>query len=164
MKPFFLFFALFISLHLNAQIQEPDRSRSIFFDPEHDPIALRSDTTLQFLVSEYVLTKSVKARLGRDCQVNETHKNRLPNGNTTLVIEGVFLSKDRQRFTLGIPLLPDAKGRFYYAATQALVCSSPGCSNCSIVNGNCAGCCSSATGSESSLPFPLLKVTLNIDE
>jgi hypothetical protein len=164
MKHLFLLTILFASLHLNAQHKDGALSKLLFFDPEHDPVALRSDTTLQLLVSEYVLSKSVKARLGQDCEVTKTYKKRLPNGDETLVFEGLFLSKARQPFTLGIPLIPDTQGRLYYTSAQAIVCSSPGCSNCSIVNGNCSGCCSSAVGSAVGLPVPLLKVPLTIDE
>lgn len=164
MKHLFLLTILFTSLHLNAQHRDRDLSKLLFFDPEHDPIAIRSDTMLQLIISEYVLAKSVKARLGQDCQVTKTYKNRLPNGDETLVFEGLFLSKGRQPFTLGIVLIPDTQGRFYYTSAQAIVCSSPGCNNCSIVNGNCSGCCSSAVGSAVGLPVPLLKVPLTIDE
>ncbi|MBC7774095.1 MAG: hypothetical protein H7246_01550 [Phycisphaerae bacterium] len=151
-------------LPLNAQNNGHNLPQVNFFDPEHDPVALRSDTTLQLLVSEYVLVKSVKARMGQDCQILKTYKNRSPNGGENLLFEGIYLAKNRQRFTLSVSLTPDAQGRFYYASSQALVCSAPGCNNCSIANGNCVGCCSSANGNAVSLPSPLLKVQTNLDD
>ena len=161
MKPLLLFFFIIIGLQLNAQVKEHTPS---FFDPEHDPVAMRSDTSIQLLVSEYILAKSVKARFSQDCQVIKMYKNKLPNGGEVLVFEGVILSKSRQPFTLGVPLIPDTQGRFLYASTQALVCSAPGCSNCSIQNGNCLGCCSSSTSYASTLQVPLLKVQQTIEE
>ncbi len=149
-------------MHLGAQVNSGGTAH--FFDPEHDPVAVRSDTTLQLLVSEYLLAKSVKARLGQSCQVLKIYKNQPSAIGETLVFEGIYGSKNRQRFTLSIPLMPDTSGRFYYASAQAIVCSAPGCNNCSILNGNCVGCCSSANGGAVSLPSPLLKVQTNIDE
>ena len=164
MKHLFLFFILFISLHLNAQHKEGNLSNANFFDPERDPIALRSNTTLQLLMSEYMLAKSVKARLGQDCQVLIIHKNRLHDGSESLLFEGVYLAKARQRFSLLVPLIPDAQGRYYYASAQAIICSAPGCNNCSILNGNCVGCCDSTSGTAVALPSPLSKVPMTIDE
>lgn len=135
----------------------------IFFDPAHDPVALRTDSTLQLLVSEYVLTKSVKARLGPDCKVLKAYKHRSPKGAESLIFEGIYLAKNGQHFTLSVPLVPDAQGRFYYTSSQSIVCSAPGCNNCSIDNGNCVGCCSDANGSAVALPTPLLKVQINIE-
>ncbi|MFN0175885.1 MAG: hypothetical protein ACKVU0_14630 [Saprospiraceae bacterium] len=154
-----LLFMLF-SFLLTAQV----KNTNAFFDPQHDPVALRSDTSIQLLVSEYVLAKSVEARLGQGCQVLKTYKNRLTSGTQTLVFEGVYRTKNNQKFSLEIPLKPDAQARFYYASTQALVCSSPGCNNCSILDGNCVGCCTEAVGGAVSLPSPLAKIQTNIKE
>lgn len=155
----FLFFILF-SGHLIAQV----KNNSVFFDPQHDPVALRNDTSIQLLVSEYVLTKSVEARLGQGCQILKMYKNRTASRPQTIVFEGVYRAKNNQKFCLEIPLQPDAQAQFYYASTQALVCSSPGCNNCSILNGNCVGCCSEAGGGAVSLPSPLAKIQTSIKE
>ena len=63
MKYALLLFIIFSSLRLFAQFNTGNAPQHNFFDPERDPIALRSDTTLQLLVSEYILCKSVKARM-----------------------------------------------------------------------------------------------------
>lgn len=164
MKHIVLLFLLLSGLQLNAQVNSKDAPQISFFDPEHDPVVIRSDTTLQLLISEYVLAKSVQARLGQDCQVTKISKLRSGNEVESLVIEGVWISKVRQHFALGIPLIPDANGRLYFASTQALLCSSPGCNNCSIQNGHCTGCCLSSSGSSVGLPGPLLKVSITIDQ
>ena len=164
MKQIFLLLFLLTGLCLNAQNPGTELAPCHFFDPERDPLALRSDSVLLLLVSEYVLAKSVKARLGQDCQVLKISKNCLPEGQNFLLFEGLFLAKNRQEFRLSIPLVPDTQGRFYYASSQALVCSAPGCNNCSIMNGKCVGCCSSVSGSAIAIPNPLLKVTTTIDE
>lgn len=163
MKHFLLPLFVFASLHLHAQNNGNNPPQTSFFDPQNDPVAVRSDTSLQLLVSEYVLAKSVRARLGQDCQVLKIYKNRSPQGGESLLFEGVYLSKNRQRFTLSVPLLPDPQARFYFVSTQAIVCSTPGCNNCSISQGNCVGCCSNADGSAIALPNPLLKVQKSIE-
>lgn len=160
MKHTLFLLCLLASLSLQAQVNND----VYFFDPAKDPVALRSDTTLQLLVSEYVLAKSVKARLGDGCTVSKSYKSQTKDGAEMLVFEGVYQAKGLQRFTLGIPLLPDASGRFYHASAQALICSSPGCNNCSILQGNCVGCCSEATSSSLSFPAPLSKVQTNLEE
>ena len=164
MKQIILLLLLLPCLRLSAQVNPKDALQIHYFDPEHDPVALRSDTSLQLLVSEYILAKSVQARMGQDCQVTKISKVRSTQGAESLVFQGVWISKDRQQFTLGIPLIPDDSGRLFYASTQALVCSSPGCNNCSILNGNCTGCCLISTGSSVGLPSPLLKVSITIDQ
>jgi len=163
MKYFLLLLSIVTSQQLNAQINSGSHPQTNLFDPERDPVALRNDTTIQLLVSEYVLSKSVEARLGQGCQVLKTYKNRTASGAQTLVFEGVYRAKNNQKFRMEIPLKPDAQTRFYYASTQALVCSSPGCNNCSILNGNCVGCCSEAGGAVS-LPSPLAKIQTSIKE
>ncbi len=151
---------MLFSVYLTAQVN----NNSAFFDPQHDPVALRSDTSIQLLVSEYVLFKSVETRLGQGCQVLNTYKDRTASGAQSLVFEGIYQAKSNQKFCLEIPLKPDAQARFYFASTQALVCSSPGCNNCSILNGNCVGCCSEAGGGAVSLPSPLAKIQTSIKE
>ena len=163
MKYALLLFIIFSSLRLFAQFNTGNAPQHNFFDPERDPIALRSDTTLQLLVSEYILCKSVKARMGQDCQVLKTYQKKLQNGTERLIFEGIYTSKSRQHFTVSIPLKPDEQGRFYYISGQAIVCSAPGCNNCTIDQGNCVGCCSS-TSNAVSLTSPLLKVQTNIEE
>ncbi|MBK6995682.1 MAG: hypothetical protein IPH31_12415 [Lewinellaceae bacterium] len=160
MKHALLLLSMLFSVYLTAQVN----NNSAFFDPQHDPVALRSDTSIQLLVSEYVLSKSVEARLGHGCQVVKTYKNRTASGAQTLVFEGIYQAKSNQKFCLEIPLKPDAQARFYFASRQALVCSSPGCNNCSILNGNCVGCCSEAGGGAVSLPSPLAKIQTSIKE
>ncbi len=156
MKNTFLFLLLIIGVDLNAQVNPVDPIH--FFDPEQDPIALRSDSSFLLLVSEYTLVKSVQTRLGQGCQVLQIMKTHSAETGESLVMEGIYLQKKRQPFVLYIPLQPDAQGRLYYASTQALICSSPGCNNCSILNGHCVGCCSNEQGAAVGLPSPLIKV------
>ena len=51
MKYALLLFIIFSSLRLFAQFNTGNAPQHNFFDPERDPIALRSDTTLQLLVT-----------------------------------------------------------------------------------------------------------------
>jgi hypothetical protein len=164
MKNLFLLLLLLAGMRMSAQVNSGGNAQIIFFDPEHDAVAIRNDTTLQLLVSEYILAKSVKARLGQDYQVRKIYKSRSSQGDDTLIFEGEFNLRIKQRFTLSIPMIPDTLGLLYYASTQALLCSQPGCNNCSIVNGSCAGCCSSGTASAIGLPAPLLKVPMTIEQ
>ncbi len=160
MKLFLLLICLLGTLPLWAQISE----HSISFDPEKDPIAIRSDSSIQLVVSEFILAKSLQARMGKAYLVQKIYQITTPDGMSTLIFEGINLNKNRQKFNLGIPLNTSTFGRFYYASNQALVCSAPGCNNCSILNGNCVGCCSSATGSALAVPSPLAKVQTSLDE
>lgn len=163
MKPFlpFILFS-FCTATLFAQSKN-DGVPPTFFDPQKDPIALRNDTVLHLLVSEYVLAKSVKTRLGTDYQVTKTWKSTRPD-EPMLFLEGHINTPQPHSFTLAIPLVSDVSGRFYYASSQALVCSSPGCSNCSILHGACVGCCASAVGNGLSVTSPLVKIQTSIDE
>ena len=159
MKTLLLLLTLLAPVCISAQ-----DNNNIFFDPERNPVALRSDSTLQLLVSEYVLIKSLKTRLGQDCQVLKTYERRMSNGAESLVFEGVYLAKNRQRFTLSIPLTPDTQQKYYFTSAQAIVCSAPGCNNCSIDHGNCIGCCATGSVDSFALPSPLSKVSLTIDK
>ena len=138
-----------------------------FFDPERNPVAVRSDTTLQLVVSEYVLIKSVTARLGKGCQVNKMSKIKSLNGMVYLIFEGNYSGRDPQPFALGINLVPDTSGKFYYGSNEALVCEKAGCSNCGILNGACTNCCAPPPGNGSktarTIAVPMLKVTSSVD-
>lgn len=160
MKHFLSFICLLYCFCVQAQVAD----NCTYFDPAKDPVAFRQDTSLQLIVSEYVLIKSVKARMGPGCRIYSIHKSLETQGAPSLIFEGVLELNNHQRFTLGIPLVPDAQQRYYYASSQALVCSSPGCNNCSILNGNCVGCCSSTSGGSIALPMPLQKIQTTIEE
>ena len=153
---------------LCAQISAQNSSNippATFFDPEQNPVAMRNDTSLQFVVSEYVLVKSVTTRLGQGSRVTKMYKSKWPNGMNCLVFEGNYFGDNQKGFSIGITLLPDANAKFYYASNEAMVCEKPGCNNCSISNGKCIGCCSTdsdGTASQS-ISVPLLKVPINID-
>ena len=153
---------LFGALALNAQV--PASENVLYFDPLQDPVALRTDTTLQLLLSTSVLAQSVQTRLGAGTQVTRSYQTRSPKGVETLIFEGLYTNQDGQQFSLEIPLRPDATGRLWFADSAALVCSSPGCNNCSIYQGNCVGCCTSTSANASYLPAPLVKVPLTINE
>ena len=136
-----------------------------FFDPQTDALAIKKDSVIQLLVSEYALAKSASARLGAGYSVSRMYKDYdTLNGPLTLIIEGRFDNDRRRPFIMAIPLIPDDRNRFYYASSQALVCSQPGCSNCSIQNGDCTGCCATNAGRGDLLPFPLLKIPISPDE
>lgn len=155
MKNTFLILFAFIGHCLAAQT-------SPYFDPERDPVAQRTDTDFQLIVSEYVLAKSLKASMGNNCHVEKTYKDKLADGRPCLFFEGRWM-QDLHHFSIGIPLKPDAQQRLFYLESQAIVCSAPGCNNCSIYNGNCVGCCSSTSENRLS-PTPLKKVQMAIDE
>ncbi len=159
MKQFILLFFTLGNFALYAQTTQ----NNDYFDPSKDPVAIGNDTTIQLIVSEYILSKSVKARLGQDCQVHKTYKKKVENGVYTLVFEGTYLNKGTQNFMLRVPLTLDAQGQFYYTSLQALICSSPGCNNCTINNGICTGCCSSQGESSGTITSPLSKVQTKLD-
>jgi len=161
MRHLYLLLCFFLAAQLGAQVNHGENRQMLRFDPSQDPIALQQDASLHLLVSEFVLAKSLKARLGADVQVLKTYKYRSENGSNHLVFEGLYPGGDP--FSISIPLLPDAQERYYFPASQALICSSPGCNNCSIQNGNCVGCCS-AVNENSILPQPLLRVQISVDD
>lgn len=160
MKHAFFLLLLLSALALRAQTNAQNAVQ--VFDPERDPVAIRADSALFLIVSEYVLTQAVKTRLGKECQVFYISKTNALAQPASLLFQGKMALQQEQDFTLKIPLTPDAEGRLYYASTQALICSAPGCNNCSIQNGNCVGCC--ANGTSVALPFPLGKVKTNPDK
>lgn len=160
MKHTFFLFLWFSTLVMRAQTN-PQNLVPVF-DPERDPVAIRTDSALLLMVSEYVLVQAVATRLGQECQVFHMTKTKLDGQPESLHFQGAFTLQARQIFSLNIPLTPDPKGQFYYASTQALLCSAPGCNNCSILNGNCVGCC--VNGTASSLLYPLGKVKIHPDK
>lgn len=162
MRHLYLFLCLFLAAQLGAQVNKGENQQSPIFDPLRDPVALQQDASVQLLVSEFVLTKSLKARMGAGVQVLKTYKHRSENGTNHLVFEGLY--PGGTPFAIAIPLLPDAQERYYYPSAQAMICSSPGCNNCSILNGNCVGCCSAVNENSSVLPQPLLSVQTSIED
>ena len=156
------FFLLIACFHLHAQVEGKNNISSGYFDPARDPLAVRADTVIQLLVSESTLAKSLGARLGEDCQVLKIFHRQMPKGGVNLVLEGVLKTKGQQRFLMSVPLLPDAQSRYYYAAAQGIICSAPGCNNCSIDQGNCVGCCSDMAQGATILPAPLSKVSTTL--
>lgn len=159
MKQFYLFCCLLLAVQLNAQINNGGKTS---FDPLRDPVALKQDNCVQLLVSEFVLAKSLKARIGSDASVLKTYKNCAENGSNHLVFEGQY--SNGTSFMISIPLLPDAQERYYYTSAQALICSTPGCNNCSILNGNCVGCCTAVNENNRILAQPLLSVQTSTDD
>jgi len=161
-----LLLACAVSIQLCAQVTK-SIPPATFFDPEHDPIAIRSDTSLLLVVSEYILVKSVTARVGQKCVIDKTYKSTLKNGATAIIFEGHYTGDPGQRFSMGLNLIPDAAGKFFYAAQEATMCEKPGCSNCTLSNGRCLGCCddagSNGMASRSKIVVPLLKVQTSID-
>lgn len=128
------------------------------FDPERDPVAIREGDAVQLFVSEYVLSKSVRARIGRQAQVDKVYQ-MVWTGAPYLVVEGRHPSDNgMQTFKFNIPLMPDASGRFLYASATAQACNGP-CGNCGTNPADC-GCCTTSNGrSGQTIPSPLLKVT-----
>lgn len=160
MKTFFLLLSLLACLQIKGQNTSlPVR----YFDPEHEPVAIRSsDSSLQLIVSEYVLAKSIKARLGQSFQLNKVYKHQIKNGKPYLIFEGIYNTAPPQSLALGLLMIPDAQGKYYYASTLAdMTCGVVGCENCSIVNGECTGCC---PNSSSNFANPLMKVPAGIDQ
>jgi hypothetical protein len=159
---FFALFAVFESAAQNNGIPAAN-----FFDPERDPIAVRSDTSTVLVVSEYVLTKALKARMGRGCQVQKMYQKRQRDGADYLFFEVVYANIDgRQALVMALPLIPDAQRHFFFAGQQALVCKKEGCASCDLVNGQCMGCCALTNGRMANPPIqvPLLKVQTTIDD
>jgi hypothetical protein len=162
MTRFILFLALVASCQLQAQVWPGSSAAATFFDPEREPIAVRADSSLQLIVSEYLLAKAVTTRLGVSCRVNEISKQRRPDGAFSLDIIGLFDAKGTL-FALEIPLVPDVEGRFYHAAAEAAICSTPGCSNCGVQNGKCVGCCQPSNEAAGKIILPMIKVPVALD-
>jgi len=162
MKTFLLLLSLAGAFGLQAQILNTSTPQGSF-DPEHDPIAIRVDSSFQLLVSEYMLIKSLQARLSTEYQIYKVHKT----GETLqplLVFEGVYLNSNQQNCSISISLIAASDGLLYHTSNQALVCSTPGCSNCSILEGNCVGCCANSNTRPTIITAPLAKVLSNIDK
>lgn len=98
-----LLLACAVSIQLCAQVTK-SIPPATFFDPEHDPIAIRSDTSLLLVVSEYILVKSVTARVGQKCVIDKTYKSTLKNGATAIIFEGHYTGDPGQRFSMGSTL------------------------------------------------------------
>ncbi len=161
-----LFLAIAVSAQIFAQGVKTT-APATFFDPERDPIAFRSDTVLLLLVSEYTLVKSVTAGVGQKCVIDKTYKSKLHNGTTSIIFEGHYSNDPGQRFLIGLELIADSTGKYYYAAQEATMCEKPGCNNCTLSDGRCTGCCddsgNSGLASRPKIAKPLLKVQTSID-
>ncbi|MBL7825051.1 MAG: hypothetical protein JNJ57_00355 [Saprospiraceae bacterium] len=151
---------------LQAQIQTRSPQNNSF-DPAFDPIAVRTDTSTQLVVSEFMLAKSLSMRLGKPCTFNEIRKVRMSNGMVMLIFDGQYASPSRQKFSLGVPLIPDNIGKFFYASYQALQCETEGCNSCSIADGKCVGCCfpvgNNGMQVHKTIDMPFQKVQINFD-
>jgi hypothetical protein len=136
-----------------------------FFDPSVDPVAIRTDTNLQLIVSEYVLMKSVAARLGQNYRVNKVYLRKLTPGADRLIFEGTFTNNIYHRYTMIVNLIPDATGKFYRSSNTAIECEKEGCNLCDIeADGNCTPCCEKdGTGNNPQISFPMIRVPINFD-
>jgi hypothetical protein len=129
-----------------------------FFDPERDPVVIRQGKSMQLYISEYLIAKSVRARIGRQCDVTKVY-TLSDSGREYLIIEGQYQSDQLQYFQLNIPLMADKAGKYWYAGSEAGSCQSTSCSNCGKPPA-CATCCGGTDGSRAqSIRSPLLKVT-----
>jgi hypothetical protein len=149
---------LFLSSFYGAKAQEK------WFDPELHPVAVQIDSNLQLLVSEYVLAKSLETRMEKSVRVQAVFRQKDADGQESLVFTGVYPAKYRQPFSLSLRLRPEPLSRFYYADTQAIICSAPGCNNCRVVNQRCEGCCDIASGQSVALIRPLARVATTVEE
>ncbi|HLP92999.1 MAG TPA: hypothetical protein VK168_03140 [Saprospiraceae bacterium] len=156
MKPFVLLTLLFFTFSL-AQAQEK------WFDPALDPVAVQKDSSLHLLISEYVLAKSLEMRLEQSVRVQAVLRQKEPDGRQSLIFTGIYPDKNKQPFTLSLRLNPDRTSRFYFADNQAIVCYTPGCNNCQVVNHQCEGCCDQSTGQSVALIRPLVKVATGVE-
>lgn len=130
-----------------------------FFDPERDPVAVREGEAIHLFVSEYILAKSVRARVGRQSQIDKVYQLGW-SGKPYLIVEGHYPADGGpQYFKFNIPLTPDASGKFLYAARAGQSCNGP-CGNCGTDPSNC-GCCTTSSNGREGQPIqsPLLKVT-----
>ncbi|MCC7466597.1 MAG: hypothetical protein IT261_10020 [Saprospiraceae bacterium] len=135
-----------------------------WFDPERHPIAVQKDSSLLLLVSEYVLAKSLDTRMEKSVRVEAVARQKEPDGQHSLVFTGVYPDKSKQPFTLSLRLRPEPSSRFYYADTQAIICSAPGCNNCRVVNQRCEGCCDISSGQSLAVIKPLVRVATEVEE
>lgn len=163
MKHIVLVVCLLGGLCMNAQVKSRDNFKDNQFDPQRDPVALQSDSTLHLLVSEFILIKALKTRLGPDMQIHKMYKGQLDKGVNCIIFEGWQTGKNAFPIVFLVPLMPDPEQLYYYTSTQAIVCSAPGCNNCSVQNGKCVGCCDSSNESTGTLSQPLSKVDLSVD-
>jgi len=155
-----IFFVL--CTQINAQVAP----QANFFDPEQNPVAMRNNTTLQLIVSEYVLAKSVTTRLGQGSKVSNMYKTKSANGTESLIFEGNYSGNEPHHFSMRITLVPDLAGKYFYISSPALICEKIGCFNCSIFEGDCIGCCPTLEGNGRAgrdLAAPLLRVPTSTD-
>lgn len=148
---------------LFVRAQDGDIPPAQFFDPERNPVAMRSDSgVVDLIVSEYVLAKSIKARMGQNFLVQKISKSRWNNGQYYLMIEGKYTGTPLQKLAYGIRLIPDLQGKFFYAnAMTDKTCGVEDCDNCYFdQNGDCAGCC---PNNPNAISAPLIKVLSTID-
>lgn len=149
---------LLLSSFYGAKAQEK------WFDPELHPVAVQIDSGLHLLISEYVLAKSLETRLENSVRVQAVFRQNEPDGQESLLFTGIYTTKSRQAFSLSLRLRPEPLSRFYFADTQAIICSAPGCNNCRVVNQRCEGCCDIASGQSVELVRPLVRVATTVEE
>lgn len=131
--------------------------RAPTFDPAFEPVALRADSSLQLVQSEYILAKALRARMPWIQQVEQIQKVRAQNMDY-LVYTVRTANVPQQTIFISIPLLV-GPGGWLYAANTATLCNGNGCNRC----GPPPSCsCDGGTGgcSSSSLFAPLVKVAL----
>lgn len=158
MKPvLILFIALLTGYAAHAQSPAP------IFNPQTMPVAVVSDSTVQLIVSNFTLIRSLKTQVPNLERVEKVAQIKKA-GKEYLVFTAQFRGAPRERYFINIPLREQVAG-WYYATSGGSVCA--GCNDC---QGNC-GACSDSTQSCSAPPasvhiistFPLAKVTLSIE-
>ncbi len=118
----------------NRQQQAPPTE----FDPQTMPVAIEQDSSLQLLVSEYVLCKSLKAAVPGVVKVREV-RQFTENGFQYLVYKARIQQFGKEETTISIPLYKLPNGQYYVSNTGLCAYRSTDCCKPSTCTGTCCG-------------------------
>jgi hypothetical protein len=142
---YYVTFAIMLLWQLSyAQGYNPSASANDF-DPAIHPVAVKADSNLILCtVSDYVLTKSLKAQLPGIGQVKDVHCT-LHHNKGYLQFETILTDPQRTAVTLFIPLVANPNGAYYAWAGTGTTCIS--CAGaCKPEGSGCGGCCNPVNG------------------
>jgi hypothetical protein len=105
------------------------------FDPQSMPVAVDQDSTIQLIVSDYVLSKALKAALIDVSKVINL-ECITANGASYLVYKTKMKQYRNEDVFVTIPLYKWYDGK-YYASSGGVTCRSINGCDCKICTGNC---------------------------
>lgn len=157
MKPVLIIFIALLA-GSTAYAQSP----VALFNPQTMPVAVVSDSTVQLIVSNFTLIRSLKAQMPNLERVEKVTQIKKA-GKEYLVFTAQLRGAPHERYFINIPLREQVAG-WYYATSGGSVCA--GCSDC---QGNCGACSDSTQGCSAPASIhlipalPLAKVTLSVE-